>query len=264
MDMPDTQSIQTFGFDRRPLDLRFRTTTLVDREWLSPDYIRVRVQGEDLVGFGAGAGVDDHVRIFFTDGSATTIEEMRDAPSREFTPLFWGEDWLDFEFAVHGDVGVAGVWAATAPLGAPLGVGGPRGSIHLDGTPQSWFLTGDETAIAQIRRYAAAMPSDATGRILIEVADAEREVAVDAPAGVEIEYVHRAGAAPTAALIERLESLTDAERPAGDVFAFIAAEQAIVKAGRALLQRWGVDVARAVVKGYWKGDESGTTYHAPH
>lgn len=263
--MADTQSpIQTFGFDRRSLDLRFRATTLVEREWLSPAYVRVRVQGEELIGFGAGAGVDDHVRIFFTDGSAQTVEEMREAPSREFTPLFWGEDWLDFEFAVHGSEGVAGVWGATAPLGSPLGVGGPRGSIHLEGAPEAWFLAGDETAIAQMRRYANAMPTDATGRIIIEVADAEREVSVDAPAGVAVEYVHRGDAAPTRALIERLDSLTEAERPAGDVFAFIAAEQAIVKVGRALLQRWGVDVARAVVKGYWKGDESGATYHAAH
>lgn len=42
---------------------------------------------------------------------------------------------------------------------------------------------------------------------------------------------------------------------------FVAAEQAIVKAGRALLiERWGLD--RIVVKGYWKRNES--EHHAPH
>ena len=44
---------------------------------------------------------------------------------------------------------------------------------------------------------------------------------------------------------------------------YVAAEQAIVKAGRALLiERWGLDADRIVVKGYWKRNES--EHHAPH
>lgn len=252
-----------FALERTRVDLRFRFTTLVAREWIAPDYVRVRVQGEELTGFGEGLGHDDHIRIFFPGGVPTSVEEMREAPSREFTPLQWGDDWLDLEFAVHGDEGVAGVWAANAPLGSLLGVGGPRGTLRLDGAPDAWLLVGDETAIPQIRRYAAAIPDGASARILVEVADAAHEVAIDAP--VSVEYVHRDGARPTAALIARLEQLTEADRPEGDVFAFIAAEQSIVKAGRALaVDRWGLDSERVVIKGYWKSEESGATYHAAH
>jgi NADPH-dependent ferric siderophore reductase len=103
------------------------------------------------VGFGT-PGHDDHVRIYFPAGRPETAEKMREFPSREFTPLYWGEDWLELEFAVHGDEGVAGLWAATAPIGSLLGIGGPRGSMRIDGTPDAWFLAGDETAIPQIRR----------------------------------------------------------------------------------------------------------------
>jgi NADPH-dependent ferric siderophore reductase len=256
-------AVITFSLERSRLELRFRLTRLVARDWIAPDYVRVRVQGDDLAGFGEGLGHDDHIRIFFPEGDPVSVADLRESPSREFTPLQWGEDWLDLEFAVHGDAGVAGVWAATAPLGSLLGVGGPRGTCRIEGAPDAWFLAGDETAIPQIRRFAAAIPDGASARILVEVADAAHEVAIEAP--VAIEYVHRDGAAPTAALIARLEELAEADRPEGDVFAFIAAEQAIVKPGRALVAgRWGIDPERAVIKGYWKADESGATYHAAH
>lgn len=257
----------TFTLEREPLELRFRFATLVAREWITPDYVRVRVAGADLIGFGS-TGHDDHIRIFLPAPDApapATVEEMRAAPSREFTPLQWGADgeegWLDLEFAVHGDEGVAGVWAATAPLGSPIGVGGPRGSLRIAGEPQAWLLAGDETAIPQIRRYAALIPAGAPATILVEVVDAEHEVAIDAP--VPVEFVHRGEAAAGTALQRRLDAIGHEERPTGDVFAFVAAEQAIVKTGRALLvDRWGLTAERIVVKGYWKRGEA--EYHAPH
>ncbi|HEV7949680.1 MAG TPA: siderophore-interacting protein [Glaciihabitans sp.] len=255
--------IYTFSLERERIDLAFRFSTLVSREWITPSYVRVRVQGDDLVGFGAHSGHNDHIRIFIPEGTPVTREEMREFPSREFTPLYWGENWLDLEFAVHGDEGVAGVWAATAPLGSMLGVGGPRGTARIEGTPDSWFLVGDETAVPQIRRYADLIPTGANARIIVEVSDADHEIPIDSP--VEIEYVHRNGALPTSALIAYLDGISAAERPTGDVFVFIAAEQSVVKTGRALaIDRWGLDPERMVIKGFWKGDESGSSYHAPH
>lgn len=255
--MSETQ----FGFsiERRGLDLRFRTVTLTAREWLAPDYVRVRLSGPDLAGFES-PGSDDHMRLFFPDGPVDSLEQLRAAPSREYTPLAWGEDWLEVEFAVHGDAGVAAPWAATAPFGSSIGVGGPRGSAVLSGTPGSWLLAGDETAIPAIRRFAALIPASAAVRIVIETKTAGREIDIETP--VEIEWLHRGDAASGSALISFLEELTDADRIGEDPFVFIAAERSIVKPGRALLERWGVDSAKAVVKGYWKRGES--EYHAPH
>lgn len=262
-----TSTPTTFTLEREPLELRFRFCTLTSREWITPDYVRVRIEGADLVGFGS-TGHDDHIRIFLPEpGTAApaTVEDMRAQPSREFTPLYWGVEgetgWLDLEFAIHGDEGVAGVWAATAPLGSILGVGGPRGSLRIAGTPDAWLLAGDETAIPQIRRYAALIPEGAHATILIEVADAEREVPIETSAAVE--YVHRGAAPAGSALAARLDAIAADDRPAGDVFGFVAAEQAIVRPGRALLvDRWGLSPERMVVKGYWKRGEP--EYHAPH
>ena len=158
---------------------------------------------------------------------------------------------------------MAAEWAATAEIGATVGVGGPRGSMIIDGRPDAWLLAGDETAVPAIRRFAASMDVDAVGTIIVEVPDAEHELAVAAPAGVKVTFVHRGRAASGTALAARLDELTAADRPDGDVFAFIAAEQSIVKPGRALaIERWGLDADRIVVKGYWKRGE--VEYHAPH
>jgi NADPH-dependent ferric siderophore reductase len=255
--MSDTKS--DFSIERRGLELRFRTVTLSAREWLAPDYARVRLTGSDLDGFDS-PGSDDHMRLFFPAGPVGSVEEMRAAPSREYTPLAWGDNWLDVEFAVHGDTGVAARWAATAPLGSSIGVGGPRGSAVIVGAPGSWLLVGDETAIPAIRRFSALIPDGTPARIVIETVSAGREIEIDSP--VDIEWLHRGDAPSGSALIAVLDSLTAGDVVGEDPFVFIAAEQSIVKPGRALLDRWGVDTSKAVVKGYWKRGEA--EYHAPH
>ena len=250
--MSDTKS--GFSIERRGLELRFRHVALSAREWLAPDFVRVRLTGSDLAGFDS-PGSDDHMRLFFPTGPTSSVEELRASPSREYTPLAWGDDWLDVEFAVHGDQGVAAPWAASAPLGSTIGVGGPRGSAVLVGEPGAWLLVGDETAIPAIRRFAALIPEGAPARIVIETVNQGREFDIEAP--VEIEWLHRRDAASGSALITFLDALTAADAVGVDPFIFIAAEQSIVKPGRALLERWGVDTADAVVKGYWKRGEAG-------
>ena len=248
-----------FTLARRPLELRFRTLTLAAREWIAPDFVRVRLAGSDLAGFDS-LGADDHMRLFFVDAPTDSVEELRASPSREYTPLAWGEDWLDVEFAVHGDEGVAARWAATAPLGSVIGVGGPRGSLVLEGEPDGWLLAGDETAIPAIRRFAARIPAGVPARIAIEVRGPEHELALDA--AVPVEWIQRGGAPAGTALAAFLESLVAVDRPGEAPFVFVAAESSIVKPGRALLERWDVDTAQAIVKGYWKRGEA--EYHAPH
>lgn len=254
--MPDPNS--SFSLERQRLELMFRTVTLAAREQLAPNYVRVRLEGDDLFGFQS-PGSDDHMRLFFPDEIPDTIEDLRASPSREYTPLVWGENWLEVEFAVHGDEGVAAAWAANAPIGSKIGVGGPRGSAVLTGAPGSWLLTGDETAIPAIRRFAALI-GEKPARIVIEVHDGAGEIDIDAP--VDVEWLHRGAAPAGSALIAFLDGLTESDAVGADPFVFIAAEQSIVKRGRALLERWGVDADHAVVKGYWKRGEA--EYHAPH
>ncbi|BDZ54588.1 hypothetical protein GCM10025870_16610 [Agromyces marinus] len=167
--------------------------------------------------------------------------------------------------------GVGGRWAARAPLGSPVGVGGPRGSMLIEGTARGWFLAGDETAIPAIRRLLAELSTASphgAGLVLIEVPDEAHRPVIEAPPGAELRWVHRGAAPAGSALVAAVDALTSEDRPAptadpAEVFAFIAAEHTIVKPGRALvLDRWGLDPDRVVVKGYWRRGED--EYHAPH
>ncbi len=261
--MTTSTPVSSFRLGRQRLDLRLRTARLAARTWLTPSYVRVRLEGAELIGFDS-PGSDDHIRVFFPEALPSSVEELRAAPNREYTPLAWdGEGgWLELEFALH-DGGVAAQWAADAPLGAVAGVGGPRGSMLIDGRPDAWFLAGDETAVPAMRRFARTTGADAVGRILVEVVDAEHELPIEAPTGVMVEQVHRGAGAAGSALAARLDAFGAGDRPAGDVFAFVAAEQAIVRPARALLQeRWLLPADTFVAKGYWKRGES--EYHAPH
>lgn len=242
--------------------LVFRSATLTRRTAVTPSYVRLRLTGPELRGFDS-PGADDHVRVFFPEASASS-EDLRSAPSREYTPVAWDADagWLDLEFALHGD-GVGSRWAEHAPIGAPAGVGGPRGSLVLTGRPDAWLLAGDETAVPAIRRFAASMDADAVGRIAVEVPTAAHDLPVEAPAGVEVVQLHRGDRPAGTELADWLDALDVEERPDGCIFGFVAAEQSLVRAGRALLlDRWAGDPAATIVKGYWK---RGTAeYHAPH
>jgi NADPH-dependent ferric siderophore reductase len=267
----------SFSLEREWLDLQFRAARLTSRTFLCESYLRIRVEGDSLAGFGSASGVDDHVRIFLpgydaADAPVTDLpsgEELREFPSREFTPLEWGTTddgvpYLDLEFALHGDLespelpesgdGVASRWAVHAPIGSPIGIGGPRGTTRIVGSPDGWLLAGDETAIAQIRRYAATIPEDVPALILIEVRNGAHQVDIETTAPVA--YVHRGSdGIPGAALAAALLALDDDDKPGEDPFVFIAAEQAIVKPARDLAARWGIDIERTEPHGEGPGSD---------
>ncbi|MDQ1175144.1 NADPH-dependent ferric siderophore reductase [Microbacterium testaceum] len=244
-------------------ELVFRSAALSRRTYLTPAFVRLRLEGDDLRGFDS-PGADDHIRVFLPSEPTAGTDDLRSAPNREYTPVSWDavDGWLDIDVALHGD-GVGSRWAETALIGDAVGVGGPRGSMVLEGRPDAWLLAGDETAVPAIRRFAAAMDDDAVGRIAIEVPDAAHDLPVAAPPGVEVVQLHRGNREAGSELTDWLDALDVEERPDGCVFGFVAAEQSVVRAGRALLlERWTGDPAATIVKGYWK---RGTAeYHAPH
>jgi NADPH-dependent ferric siderophore reductase len=157
---------------------------------------------------------------------------------------------LDVDFVLHGD-GPAATWAAAAAPGALLGVAstGPLGE-----GPASWLLVaGDETALPAITRILAAAPPSTRGVALVEVADASEEQPLPAPEGVAVRWLHRDGAPPGEGTLLP-DAVAALERPDGeDLFAWVAAESAAVRAVRADLRgRWGLGRAQHHAIGYWR------------
>lgn len=157
---------------------------------------------------------------------------------------------VDIDFVLHGD-GPAAAWAAAATVGDVLGV---ASSAPLGDAPADWLLlVGDETALPAIGRILDAAAPGTRGVALVEVAGPEEEQPLPAPPGVTVRWLHRDGAEPGVG--NRLADAVAALEPPGgdDVFAWVAAESAAVRAVRADLRaRWGLRRSRHHAIGYWR------------
>ena len=64
-------------FQSVPLETELRPAELVQRDWLTPGYVRLRFAGEALRSFHA-PGADDHVRLFLAPpGSPLPVVGVR-------------------------------------------------------------------------------------------------------------------------------------------------------------------------------------------
>jgi NADPH-dependent ferric siderophore reductase len=184
-------------------------------------------------------------RIVWPDGAHGV--SLRSYPARRQDPA---AAEVEIDFVLHGD-GPAAAWAAAAAPGALLGV---AGAASLGDRPASrLLLAGDETALPAISRILGAAPAHVTGVALLEVSGPAEEQPLTVPDGVAVRWLHRGGTPPgeSTLLVDAVAAL---DRPEGeDVFAWVAAESAAVRAIRADLRgRWGLGRAQHHAIGYWR------------
>jgi NADPH-dependent ferric siderophore reductase len=233
--------------------------------------LRVVLHGDDFSGFNS-AGADDHVKLMFAaEGEAVPPLPNPDPEGprypdgvspplmRDYTPRRFDRERgeLTIDFVVHGE-GPAASWAAGAAVGSVLGQGGPRGSLAVSSDFDWYLLAGDESALPSIGRRLEELPSSARAIVIAEVADASEELELDTHAQLDLRWIHRAGAAPGAGdLLER--AIRDLDLPAGDGFAWVAAEADAVRPLRVhLREERGLPKAWTRITGYWK---KGTADH---
>lgn len=164
--------------------------------------------------------------------------------------------------ATLGDQGLIGPWAASAPIGSPAVLGDPKGSVVLTGTPAAFVLVADDSAIPALRRYLRMLAASPRGLVILETAFDPASLDLDLGPNVELRVHAPDPARPSAALVAEVAALAAEPPPAGpdplapdlgpDVFVFACGEQSLLAPTRALLAAWGLDVERAVAKGYWK------------
>ncbi|MGO4338088.1 DUF2218 domain-containing protein [Labrys sp. KB_33_2] len=180
-------------------EMRVRQVTQV-----TPLIRRITLAGEDLQRFTRD-GI--HIRLLIPPAGLDKPEWPRPArngrriwPPEERRPtqrlytirrIDAAAGEVDVDFVLHGDAGIASGWAARAKPGDIVGMLGPGGG-EID--EADWYLiAGDETAIPAIARIFEAMPAEARGIALIEVADADEIQALVPPAGVELKWLLRDG-----------------------------------------------------------------------
>jgi NADPH-dependent ferric siderophore reductase len=184
-------------------------------------------------------------RIVWPEGSHGVA--LRSYTARRQYP---GAGLVEIDFVLHGD-GPAAAWAAAAAPGAPLAV---AGGGTLGERPAGYLLlAGDETALPAISRLLAQAPSTTVGIALVEIAGPEEEQPLAAPPGIAVRWLHRGATVPGESTL-LTEAVAGLERPAGDdIFAWVGAESAAVRAIRADLRgRWGLGRAQHHAIGYWR------------
>ncbi len=281
-----------YSLARLPFPPATRHLVLASRTVLATagddSFVRVRLaeaRPGELAGFVAPGG-GDHVRVVVApDGGAVPLgptgEPLGESRTETVVEHSVDEGWIDLDVLVHSSAdasaGLIGPWAARAPLGSPAVMMGPKGSVVLSGAPGEVVLAGDDSALPAIRRYLRMLGPTITGYLLLETRLDLPALSIEPPAGVRVSILQPAAsptaaessagaasgaalvaapsaalvAAPSVALAVALRALPAPTDPL-ERFVFACGEQSLVAPARALLATWGIDVERAVVKGYWK------------
>lgn len=269
-----------FDLTRHPFPPRLRVVRLAARTELVPravngaGFVRVRLQADGPLDGFTSPGAGDHLRVIVPEAPewvrvAVDGHGHPTAPSRTETIVAFDAQagWVELDILVHrsddaGEAGLIGPWAADAPLGSPAVIADPKGSVVLTGSPAAFVLAGDDSAIPALRRYLRMLGARPRGLVLLETAFDPESLGLAVGTGVELRVLAPDPARPSAALAAELATLAAEPPPAGsdprdpalgpDVFVFACGEQSLLAHARALLAAWGIDVERAVAKGYWR------------
>ncbi|MEQ8275897.1 MAG: siderophore-interacting protein [Deltaproteobacteria bacterium] len=258
-----SQDRASFRLVRHPLIVR--RLTVVRTQRLHSRFARVTLGGPALDGFVTLAP-EDHVKLFFPVpgerepvlprvGASGFLEPPPSGTpiSRDYTPRRFDDGELDIDFFLHGE-GVASRWAASAKVGAPLGLAGPRGSFVLQRDFDWHLFIGDETALPEMARRIESL-GDAKVLAIFYVAE-PRIYPVPDRDDLDLEWVTCAEELRT-----RVRSVA---LPAGDGFIWIAGEAHDVRSTyRHFVADRGIPPSRVHASGHWKRGVVDHDHHEP-
>jgi NADPH-dependent ferric siderophore reductase len=260
------------------------TFEVVGSEELTSQMVRITLGGSGFDAFVPSEFTDSYVKLVFVaddvDMAALprplTLDSFGDLPAakqpvvrtmtvRRADPA---AREIAIDVAVHGEHGVAGLWAAAAEPGQPVYLMGPAGAYAPDPAADWHLLAGDETALPAISVALEALPASAIGQVFIETAEPEDETPLTAPEGVQINWIYRGGRADLvgedragdhAPLIEAVKS---APWLPGQVHVFVHGEaQAVMHNLRPYIRKEReVDAKWASISGYWRRGRTEETF----
>lgn len=253
----------------------FRELQVLNSWSLTPRMQRIRFAGQDLERF---AGEDLHVRLLIPppdslppdnqppdnqpqwprigpDGLLAWPEGTARPHARAYTlrRIDPQAGWLDVDFVLHEGAGEmpGSDFAKRAQPGDRLGMTGPGGG---GAKPAAWYLlAGDETALPAIARMLEALPGEAQGQVLLEVADVAERQLLKRPSGIRLEWLSRHGrpAGTTDLLCDAIRQV-ELPPPGSGLFCWLGAERETV---REIREHWrgacGLGRAEYRAVAYW-------------
>lgn len=232
---------------------RVRDALVLAATSVTPAMRRITLGGPDLADFAVAPGsLGPYVKLHVAGPGGRPV--VRTYSVRSHDP-HGGE--LVVDMLLHGE-GPGAAFAANATPGDRVGLGGP-GFIPC-GPCSSYILAGDHTGVPAVAQILAALPREASARVVLEVPGPGEEQELATEAAAEIRWLHRPAGAPS-----RLATAVREGWPArrGDLLVWAGAEAAIARAIRREARTVrGVPADRCQVLNYWKAGqpEGGFSY----
>lgn len=252
------------GPDAGPKPKRIpKEATLTGRRRLSPELIRLTFDVPELAGVELPF-TDHYVKLLFAPAGAdyrwpfdpAEIAASRPRAEQPVTRTYTlrshdpATGAVEIDFVAHGSEGLAGPWAQRAEIGERIGFLGPGGAWAPDPSYEHFILAGDEAAAPAIFAALEQLPAGATATAYVEIAEPESLFDAPAGAGIEVNWVPRAGAIHGTRLIEAVRA---GGHPEKRTSWFIHGVAEMVKETRRFLFVEGeVAKADASISGYWR------------
>lgn len=258
---------------------------VVDTQRLTPHMFRIVLGSASFDSFVPNNFTDSYVKLVFVAEDINvaglpqplTLDSFADLPPeqkpsvRSMTVRYVDTAARQFtvDVALHGQLGVAGRWAASAQPGQPIHLMGPGGAYRPDLAADWHLLAGDESALPAIAAALEALPASATGKAFIEVAGPDDVIPLTAPESVEVSWVYRGARADLVSdhragdRAPLVEAVTTAQWLPGQVHVFIHGEaQAVMHNLRPYIRKErGVDAKwSSSISGYWRRGHTDETF----
>ncbi|WP_425645292.1 siderophore-interacting protein [Agrobacterium leguminum] len=234
---------------------------------LTPNMVRVIVEGDDLAGFQSSGMPDEFVYLLFPPAGAKTavLPQQSDAESglwyypegvtepagRYYTIRRWDAVRCELliDFAIH-EGGIGAAWAMRAKAGDPLGVRRPTARFNIPADCDWICLLADFTGLPAVGRIVEEMPAGRAIVSHIEIPSGADRQLFERPCDVAVHWYEtfcRDGCATRLHEIARSVVLPD-----GPGYVWIAGEATAVSESRKYFRDvLGFDKDRITSVGYW-------------
>ncbi|MBV9313126.1 MAG: siderophore-interacting protein, partial [Pseudonocardia sp.] len=225
----------------------------------------IPVNPADITRFADIGYTDSYVKVIFRRPGVRYPEPLDLALARAMLPR---EQWppvrsftlrevnrqtteITIDFVYHGDIGLAGPWAAAAMPGTEFMVAGPGGTYAPDPTADWHLMIGDETALPAIAASLTRVPAGALVHAAIEVWEPSDRQNLACPGEPRLEWFYRSERPELeTALVDYVQTL---RFPPGRVHAFVHGEaNAVKQIRRHLLHERGLLAEQLSISGYWR------------
>jgi putative iron-chelator utilization protein len=240
-----------------------RTATVIDRDWLAPNLVRLHLQTDELTDVEFPF-TDHYVKLILPPPGADYSwpfdpQQLREQLPLEQQPVLRAYTVRAFDRAsgimkmdlvTHGNDGVAGPWAASVAPGSAVGFVGPGGKWGPAKGHDHFVLVGDEAAAPAIAAAIEALPDSTGATVFLEVEDEAHQFAMPEREDVDLRWVLRGDALPGDPLIAAVREFGV---PAGRVGWFVHGVAEMIRdLRRFLFVEHKIPRSDVSISGYWR------------